>query len=68
MPRDKVNRDGDPGESEFGGEPDDPRLGIVPDNPGNERKLLSAYWTDPADPNSQPDDNGDNIGDTGVYR
>lgn len=68
MPRDKVDRSGDPGESEFGGAPDDKRLGIVPDNPGNERELLSAYWTDPNDPDSQPDNNGDNIGDTGVYR
>jgi hypothetical protein len=70
MARDSVNRTDDPGESEFAGAPDDPRVGIVPgyDVDGKQaadvRGLLDAYWTNPADPASQPDPDGSNIGDS----
>lgn len=68
MPRDKTDRSKDPGASEFAGDPDDVRVNIVPDNPGGDRELLSAYWTNPDDPSDGPNKDGDNIGDTGVYR
>lgn len=61
------NRAGDPGESEFGGAPDDPRVDTVPDwttgAPGPTRALLDAYWIDPDDPGATPDELGSHIGD-----
>jgi hypothetical protein len=66
MARDKVDRSRDPGESEFGGAPDDDRLGIVADGPGPNRDLVAAYWTNADDPGSTPDPG--NIGETGVQQ
>lgn len=67
MARDRVNRAGDPGESEFGGDPE--KLSLVsPDGPGPVSALLSAYWTNPDDPASAPDPQGSNIGDTGAQQ
>jgi len=57
-----VDRSEDPGESEFGGDPD--RIGIVPSTPASPvAALLDAYWTDPNDPGSSPDPEGSHIGD-----
>lgn len=70
MARDKVDRTNDPGESEFAGDPDDPRVGIVPGyqvdgRPAKPiRALLDAYWLNESDPASVPDPEGSNIGDT----
>lgn len=68
MARDRVDRSNDPGASEFAGDPDDPRVGIVSNDTGQPNALLNAaYWSDPADPGSDPADLG-NIGDTTIYR
>ena len=68
MARDRIDRSLDPGESEFGGDPDDVRVGIVSDGPGPNRALVSAYWTNPDDPGSSPNEDGSNIGDTGAQQ
>lgn len=68
MARDKIDRSLDPGESEFGGKPDDPRIGIVAEGPGKNRELISAYWTNADDPASGPQKDGSNIGDTGAQQ
>jgi len=68
MARDRVDRALDPGESEFGGDPDDVRVGIVADGPGPNRVLSSAYWTNPDDPGSSVVEDGSNIGDTGAQQ
>ena len=68
MARDRIDRSLDPGESEFGGDPDDVRVGIVEEGPGPNRMLVSAYWTNPDDPGSAPVADGSNIGDTGAQQ
>lgn len=68
MARDKIDRSLDPGESEFGGNPDDVRIGIVGDGPGLNRELISAYWTNADDPSSGVVADGSNIGDTGAQQ
>lgn len=64
MTRDQINRTGDPGASEFAGDPDDVRVGIVPDFNGAApvRELLAAYWTNPDNPGSSAIT--EDIGDT----
>jgi hypothetical protein len=66
MARDKVDRSLDPGESEFGGDPD--TLGIIAHGPGPNVALSAAYWTNPDDPASAPVEDGSNIGDTGIQQ
>lgn len=68
MARDRIDRSLDPGESEFGGNPDDVRLPIVASGPGPNVALSSAYWTNPDDPGSAPVEDGSNIGDTGAQQ
>ena len=66
MARDKVDRSLDPGESEFGGNPDDVRVGIVPMYFAQPvRETLDAYWTNADDPGSAIDPEGSHIGDSG---
>jgi hypothetical protein len=69
MARDKIDRTLDPGESEFGGNPDDVRVGIVsPSGAGPNRELISAYWTNSDDSGSGPDAEGTNVGETGAQQ
>lgn len=61
----KPNRAGDPGASEFSGDPDDIRVGRIPGagSLGPDRMLLDIYWQDPDDPGAAPDKDGIHIGD-----
>jgi hypothetical protein len=68
MARDRINRELDPGESEFAGDPDDVRVGIVAPGPGPNLALNSAYWTNPDDSGSSVAEDGSNIGDTGAQQ